>query len=414
MSAAVPFMAAAVLLLPLIGIGLALIAGLLTSGNYRAFPVLAVNHLVTLGWGTLIAMGALHQMFPAMIGAPLRPGREAVAQFVLSFSGMAALVTGFWLRSTGLIAAGGAVVWSGLMWFLWLILRVIPYRRRWSLPLTGVALALLYLALAVTWGLLMGLNWRWGFWRGLLGYAGVGTHVALGVGGWFVQLILSVSYYLVPRFTGAEHDDERRLRPVLILLNAGIAAFVGAALGVSAPLNRLGAALLAAAGLVYAGDLAGMLRGTRRMKPDLTIHHWWAVWAYTVVLSVLGIAWAAGVLALDGRRVSAVVVLLLLIGWVTAAIMGQLYKVTPFLMWYYRYARGLSAFEVPRLAAPYYPAAGIPPFWLTLSGVALLGLGVLVPLPAVGLFGSLAFLAGALAFCFLMAISWIRATVGTR
>ncbi len=89
--------------------------------------------------------------------------------------------------------------------------------------------------------------------------------------------------------------------------------------------------------------------------------------------------------------------------------MGQLYKVTPFLMWYYRYARGIPAIEVPRLSAPYYPAAGILAFHLTWSASTLLAVGVLIQLPVVSLVASLFEAGGALVFCYLLVLSWIRA-----
>lgn len=63
MSPVVPFMATAVLLLPLLGAGLMWAARDLVTGNFRSWHVLAVNHLTTLGWGMLTAMGAAHSSF---------------------------------------------------------------------------------------------------------------------------------------------------------------------------------------------------------------------------------------------------------------------------------------------------------------------------------------------------------------
>jgi len=44
-------------------------------------------------------------------------------------------------------------------------------------------------------------------------------------------------------------------------------------------------------------------------------------------------------------------VVLFLLGWVTQAILGQLYKVTPFLIWYYR-ATIPNVSPIPRQRAP--------------------------------------------------------------
>lgn len=411
MSPAIPFMATAVLLLPLLGAGVLLTAGRIAGGDHRAYAVLAVNHLATLAWGTLAAMGALHQLFPAMVGVSTPPRRGILVQYGMSLVGASLLTAGFIVRDVAWIAIGGVATWAGVLLFVWLILRLLPQRRRWLSSTTGVVMSIGYMALAASWGLLMALNWNWMFWPQLLKDAGVATHAALGLGGWFVQLIVSVSYYLLPRFTGILTVGEGHFIPVLWLLNGGVLSLAAAALLAKPALAQIGVAALSVAGAFYALDLWRFLQGTRPEKPDLTHHHWWTIWGQVVVLSIVGLAWAAGILPVDSRRLAAATTVLVLLGWVTLAIMGQLYKVTPFLMWHYRYAKGLAAVEVPRLPAPYYPKEGVPPFYLTASGGTLLAVAVLLRLPLLGTLAGLLFFAGTVGFWYLLLISWITATV---
>ncbi len=406
---AVPFMAAALLVLPVVGVGAVVAAAPLAGGNARAWPVLAVNHLATLGWATLVAMGALHQLVPAMLGISTRPGRQALVQGGVTLLGLGVLTAGFLTRARGVLLAGGLVVWAGIVYFLWLLARLTPQRRRWPLPGVGVAASLGYLVATASWGVLMATNWRWPFWWHLLGVAGIGTHVTLGLVGWLVQLVVSVSYYLLPRFVGVRPLDGGRLPAVLGLLNAGIAVLVASALAGWGPGARAGVALLAAAGAVYAVDLWRWLQAARGGKPDLTIQHWWVIWAQTIVLIVTGGAWALGQVPVAPYRLAVAAGVLVLLGWVTLAIMGQLYKVTPFLMWFYRYARGLSALEVPRLPAPYYPREGRLPFYASAAGSIGLALGVLLRVPLLAVIGAAAFCAGTVAFSLFMAVSWMRA-----
>ena len=235
---AVPFMAAALLLLPAVGAGAIVAAAPLAAGNFRAWPVLTVNHLATLGWATLTAMGALHQLAPAMLGISARPGRQALAQGCLVLVGLAVLAVGFLTRRQGVLVAGGLVVWAGIACFVWLLARLVPRRRRWPLPGFGVAASLGYLVATASWGVVLTINWRWPFWLHLLGVAGIGTHVALGVVGWLVQLVVSVSYYLLPRFVGARPLDQGRLPAVLGLLNAGVVVLVVATAAAAYVLDR--------------------------------------------------------------------------------------------------------------------------------------------------------------------------------
>ncbi|MDR5708728.1 MAG: hypothetical protein QN140_02785, partial [Armatimonadota bacterium] len=110
-------------------------------------------------------------------------------------------------------------------------------------------------------------------------------------------------------------------------------------------------------------------------------------------------------------RVASAAGFAVLAGWVSWAIMGQLYKVTPFLIWYYRYAKGLSAYEVPRLAAPYFPREGVVAFVLSVGGSSLAALGILLGAPGLAAAGGWAFFAGAVVYTFLMGVSWMVAVL---
>jgi hypothetical protein len=91
--------------------------------------------------------------------------------------------------------------------------------------------------------------------------------------------------------------------------------------------------------------------------------------------------------------------------------MGQLYKVTPFLMWHYRYAKGMSAEEVPRISAPYFPREGVGAFVLSVGGSSLAGIGVLLGSPLLAAVGGWTFFAGTGMYAFLMGLSWMVAVL---
>src|SRR5207302_893991 len=110
-------------------------------------------------------------------------------------------------------------------------------------------------------------------------------------------------------------------------------------------------------GLMVVGTfyrLVPLVHGARVAAP----HRGWAI---------LGL----GVLAIGGVLTGAVWGL----GWVTQAIIGQLYKITPFLMWYYR-ATIPDMLAIPRQPAPYNPRPGRAVLWLSNLGVAGLALGI--------------------------------------
>jgi len=399
------FLAGGVLTFPLVAAFVALAAPALAALQHRTAVVLAANHLVTLGWGTMMALGALHQLLPAAAGVRHEPGRIVVAQFAVHLVGVALLAVGFWWRATLILIAGGSAVVASVLTSAVTAAWVLRRRTRWNDPLTLVVIALAALVLVTTWGLLLGLNWRYAFAPGLLRPMGLTVHLTLGLVGWFGCLIVGVSYYLLPRFTTRRSLEGTHLRPIGILLVAGTGAvLIGA---VAAPwLVRTGLFAVGVSGLIYAVDLRMFVSAWGR-EQDVTRVHWQILLGETVVLSLGMIVYAAGIVPVSATSWIAAGVSLYLLGWVTLAIAGQAYKVTPFLMWYYRFALGLPAYDVPRLDAPYWPRGALPA--LVLLGVAgpLISLGVLAGAPAVSAAGGTALLLGSGVFAYLLGYSWL-------
>lgn len=398
------FLSGAVLSFPIVAAFVALAAPRLALLQYRTLPVLTANHLVTLGWGTMIAIGALHQLLPAAAGVRRDPGPEVTVQFVLHLLGVVLLATGFWTKAGALLIAGSSAIVASILITLTAAGIVVRRRTRWSAALTLIAAAVGSLGLVVLWGLILVLNWRFAFWPALL-TRGVQVHLALGLGGWFGMLIAGASYYLLPRFAGLKTMPLVRPGLVLAGLTAGIAAVIVGAFGLPL-LLRVGLGFFGAAGVVYTRDLSSLLRAWNTRAPDLTRTHWQLVGVVTAVLSAGAILYALGVLP-DRPRWLIAGVTWFLLGWVTLTITGQTYKVTPFLMWHYRFALGMPALEVPRLDAPYWPRAGLPTMVLLASGAALISLGALLGEVVLSGAGGALFFAGACAFSYLLGYSWL-------
>lgn len=407
------FLIGAVLGFPVVAGFVAAAAPRLAILQHRSMPGLAANHLITLGWGTMIAIGSLHQLLPAAAGVRRDVSRIVPIHFVVHLSGVVVLAAGFLGKSVDLLVAGGTIIVASILITLGVAVSTLRHRTRWMASLHYVVAALICLGSVVVWGLVLVLNWKFVFWRTLLMPMGLGVHLALGLIGWFAFLVVGVSYYLLPRFTALKDPSGVRARTVFAGLVTGLGLLLVGVL--TTPwLVRAGLLLTGITGLIYAADLLRFTRAWTKRAPDLTRAHWQVVIAETLLLSTGAAAWALGLLPGEGLRWGVAGVTLYLLGWVTLAIAGQAYKVTPFLMWYYRFHLGLSPLEVPRLDAPYWPPAGVPPFVLLGAGGPLVALGVLLANPDVSLAGGIAFFSGALLFSFLLGYSWLPVLLSGR
>lgn len=401
---AVLFLVAAVLGFPITAAFVALATPLLAGGHLRVMPVLMANHLMTLGWGTMVALGALNQLLPAAAGVRRENARSAIVQFVLYLPGVLALAAGFWTRGNVLLVGGASAVVAAVLVHLATSLSILVKRTRWLPTLDYITAALLSLAGVTIWGLLFVLNWRFAFWPFLLGAEGLLVHLILGLIGWFGLLTTGISYYLLPQFAG--QDTRTHQRRVLLVLVAGMLIVITGAF-TGRTLRSAGLLLVASGGMLYALDLRTLLLAWHPRSRDITRVHWQIIQIETVVLSMGLAAGALGLLPGDGRRWTAAGITMFLLGWLTLAISGQAYKVSPFLMWHYRFGKGMVTLDVPRLEAPYWPQEAALALALLAPAGPLVAAGILTGGPWVGTVGAVAFFAGACVFAYLMGYSWL-------
>jgi hypothetical protein len=72
--------------------------------------VLALAHAATLGWLTMIIMGASLQLAPVILVTPLRAVRLVRGLYPVYVTGVALLLSGFWWMHLWLLALGGTLV----------------------------------------------------------------------------------------------------------------------------------------------------------------------------------------------------------------------------------------------------------------------------------------------------------------
>lgn len=224
------------------------------------FPhVLALVHTVTLGWLTMIIMGASLQLVPVIVVSPLRATALLRWQYPVFLSGVLCLISGFWWWQTWLLVIGGTIIVLAVVHYV--IILATTFVRATTRPLTVAFLgaALVYLCLVVG----LGLTAAWNFATGFLG-TGIGQvlliHVILGVIGWLSCTLVGVSYTLGRLFLLAHAHDDRWGRLVWFSLNGGILLLATSMLVNWTPLVWIGGSLLLSAAGLFAGDMWRMLR----------------------------------------------------------------------------------------------------------------------------------------------------------
>jgi hypothetical protein len=416
------FIVAGVLSLVLAAGLLVLRPELLTTYHYNQH-IIAITHLVVLGWVASIVMGAVYQLVPVALETRIYSERLARWQFAFHLVGFVGMVWMFWTWNMKQVGHFGSVFAVGVALFIYNVVRTLARVPRWNVIATAIASSVGWLALTVLVGLsvaagkciyeyetptsqvgavramLRGLQSVGAFMGRFDQFGAMHAHAHLGVLGCFVMLIVGVSYRLIPMFTISQLQSLRRAAWSVWLLNAGLAGvFVSVLL--RSPLKILFACVVAIALGLYAWEVRAVLRARHRRAVDGPVRQFlWALWLLVpVVLLGVALAWPGLPLTAFTGQLEMLYAYLAVLGVVSGAILAMLYKIVPFLVWFGRYSPLIGRQKVPALAEMYSARLQIAGAWLHLVALLVTGTGIVLANRGCARLGSLVLCAALVVF----------------
>jgi hypothetical protein len=304
---------------------------------------LALVHGVTLGWVTMAMAGALYQILPVLVGAPV-PG-IALGRWVHAglTGGAVALAAG--LATGSPWALGGAVPLLGLSLGCALVQLSLAAWRAPDAAAAGWAIRLALAALAATAaaGLLFAARQAAG---DPLGHrtTWIAVHAYWGLAGWIGTLILGVGSALLAMFYLTPRMPQRVLW--VALAAAGLAPF-SATLLLPVEAIGIGRWIPALCAIAAYGTIAvawmRMLRTRRRTASDASLWLWRAALGYGAAACGL-LAWQQGA---PHPRILLSCGIAYLVGFAATMINSMTLKIVPFLLWLHRFSRAAGKMPVP-------------------------------------------------------------------
>jgi hypothetical protein len=242
------------------------------AGFFYHPRMVAVVHLVTLGWIGGSVLGSIHIVGPLALRMPLRATRGDTVGFVAFAVGVVGMVSHFWMDSPrGMVWSAGL---AGLV-LLRAAWRILPRLARAPIPVAvkaPVALAFVNVVLAAALGVVLGFNKVSPF-LPVQHLQAVLAHAHLAALGFATLIVMGASYRLLPMMLPAAMVAGRGPLWSASLVEAGVLGLVASFFLDGA--GRRFSALLAAAGVgVFLGHVLTMLRNPRpapseRRRPNL-------------------------------------------------------------------------------------------------------------------------------------------------
>lgn len=296
---------------------------------------LAITHTMALGWGTMIILGASHQLVPVLIEAKLFSNFLAYLSFLLAAIGIPLLVYSFFSFQFGWQARCGAIlINAAILSFLVNLAVSISKSKHESIHALFVFTAAAWLLVTTFIGLLLVYNLTSPILpQESLHYLSLHAHI--GIVGWFVLLVIGVGSRLIPMFLISKYTNPKRLWTIYWLINSALLGFILLFLLAATTLLYLlpaGAVLFA---LILFGHYtyAAYKQRIRKHIDEQMRLSLLSVLMMAVPLLFLAVLFLLRLLSNGNFKLVLVYGFTIFFGWITALILGMTFKTLPFIVW---------------------------------------------------------------------------------
>ena len=323
------------------------------TGHYFHPHILAITHTMALGWGTMIILGASHQLVPVLIEAKLYSNILAYISFILAAIGIPLLIYGFYVFDMGWPAQwGGCFVVLAILAYLINIAISMAKSKNESVHAVFVFTATIWLFLTTILGLAQVHNFTSMILpAGSLHYLTLHAHA--GIIGWFLLLIIGVASRLIPMFLISKYSNVKLLWRIYTLINLALLLFValflypGSATLLLIPVITIFVALSL---FIYYCYCAYKQRIRKQVDEQIKLSLLSvSMLLLPVLLLVVVIIF---LISTSGERLNLILSygFIIFFGWITAIILGMTFKTLPFIVWnkVYHHRSGLGKTPNPK------------------------------------------------------------------
>jgi len=297
-------------------------------------------HTYMLGFVMMSIFAAMAQLAPIVAEAKHRFMSFFHLIWVFLLAGLLLMLIGFYIN-IAFLPFGGVLVLVAMILFatdLWLTVK--NAKRKTSVTLSMKA-SNFFLLFGVISGIMMALS-----------YTGVAidmsrwykTHVFALISGFVIMIIMGISTILVPMFGFSRRVSDNDFDLSFKTMFVGVIMMMGTSLLQIKVLENIAMLVIMASVGIYFYQLFNMAKSRARIEHDI-----WAKSMYVGFGSLI-LSWLFLALYFLGiTELLRPALWLLLIGFMGFLILGNFYKIIPFLVWFQRYSPLVGEEEVPML-----------------------------------------------------------------
>ncbi len=195
-------------------------------GHYFHPKLLAITHITTLGWISMVIIGSLYQLAPVISNSKLFSLKLAQVSYLLILIGTIMLAYCFWQFNVGyLMQVASSLLFIGISLFALNIFLTTNKADEKNIESDFLVSSVIWFWMTVFLGVLLAFNFRYAFLPKEHLYF-LKIHAHIGLVGWFLCLIIGIASRLVPMFLISGKLNKTRLNYAYYLLNIGLLGFI--------------------------------------------------------------------------------------------------------------------------------------------------------------------------------------------
>jgi hypothetical protein len=362
-----------------------LLATILIMQNAVAFTqhyfnpgILAITHTMALGWGTMIILGASHQLFPVLIEGKLHSDLLAYLSFYFAAVGIPLLIFAFYQFDMGIVAqTGGILINLSVICYIVNLVISMSKSKKENVHAMFAITAAFWLLLTTGFGLLLVYN----FTQNILSRDSIyylAFHAHMGIIGWFLLMIMGVGSRLIPMFLISKYENKKRLWWVYLLINTGLLGFIFISLFSAKEVFSIFSIVVIGIGILMFGlNIYQSYANRIRKKVDDQVKTSLLSVGIMIIPLLVLTAIILTFASISNMKLIMLYGFTIFFGWITAIILGMTFKTLPFIIWnkVYHNIAGLGKTPNPKelFSTTMYVISGI----TYLIGFVILSYGII-------------------------------------
>ncbi len=349
------------------------------AGHFFQPRILALTHIATLGWITMIIFGALYQLIPVVLEVPLYSEKLAKICFWLLVTGTILLVHAFWFAKFDVwLLIPAHILLIVFIMFSINILLTAKKTIKWNIESSLIMASVFWILVTVFVGFLISMNFHRVFFKNNH-LVWLKIHANVGIIGWLFFLIMGVGSKLIPMFLLSHKLNRKKLQFAFYAVNAGLLFFFIDNAYLYLNLDIVSFILIASGLAGFISYIYESYKKRARKNLDIGLKHT----AVSILMLLVPIVLAL-VMSLNPEmemkyilRLNIVYVFSILLGFITSLILGQTFKTLPFIVWLSKYQSLVGKVKTPLPKDLYSEKLLNIQFWSYNISIALLFVGLI-------------------------------------